>query len=117
MPIPSPRVGETSPAGPGRFEQWKIERVWGRARNAIKRFSVEGKVALVTGGAGLYGRQIVLGLAEAGARTYIASRNLDALEALAAEHRDQGHDVLALKLDQENEASIAAARDPGRTRG
>ncbi len=79
--------------------------------NTIERFSLKNKVALVTGGAGLYGRQIVLGLAEAGATTYIASRNLDALEALAAEHRNQGHDVRALKLDQEDEASIAAARD------
>ena len=78
---------------------------------AIERFSLQGKVALVTGGAGLYGRQIVLSLAEAGARIYIASRNLAALENLAAEHRDQGYDVRALKLDQEDEVSIVAARE------
>lgn len=77
----------------------------------LEMFSLAGKVALVTGGAGLYGRQIVQALAEAGARVYVASRNLGALEALAAEHRAAGHDVRALALDQADEASIAVVRD------
>jgi len=79
--------------------------------NIIEQFSLSGKTALVTGGAGLYGRQIVRAVAEAGARTYIASRNLEALEKVAAEHRALGQDVRALRLDQTDEASIAAVRD------
>jgi NAD(P)-dependent dehydrogenase (short-subunit alcohol dehydrogenase family) len=79
--------------------------------NVIETFSLKGKVALVTGGAGLYGRQVVRAVAEAGARTYIASRNLAPLEALAEEHRQQGRDVRALPLDQADEKSIAALCD------
>jgi len=77
----------------------------------LERFSLRGKVALVTGGAGLYGRQIVAGLAEAGAQTYVASRNLEALEKLAAEHRASGLDVVALQYDQAQEESVVALRD------
>ena len=79
------------------------------------RFSLRGKTALVTGGAGLYGQQIVRALAEAGARTYIASRNLEALERLAEEHRALGHDVRAMRLDLSDEASIFALRDAIKT--
>lgn len=77
----------------------------------LERFSLTGKTALVTGGAGLYGRQIVAALAEAGAQTYIAARHLDALEAVASEHRARDRDVTALQLDQSDEKSIRAVRD------
>jgi NAD(P)-dependent dehydrogenase (short-subunit alcohol dehydrogenase family) len=68
-------------------------------------------VALITGGAGLYGRQIVAALAEAGAQTYTAARHLDALEQVAAEERARGYDVTALALDQSDEKSIFILRD------
>ena len=38
-------------------------------------YSLNGKIAVVTGGAGLIGKEICLGLAEAGAKTYIADIN------------------------------------------
>src|SRR4051812_681727 len=77
----------------------------------LDRFSLAGKTALVTGGAGLYGRQIVQALAEAGAATYLASRNLDALETLAGSFREKGLNVCALPLDQAEESSILTLRD------
>ena len=73
--------------------------------------SLEGKTAVLSGGAGLYGRQIVAALAEAGADTYIASRNVEALEAVARDHRDKGEKVTALPLDMGDETSILALRD------
>lgn len=79
--------------------------------NVMQLLSLEGKVAVLTGGAGKYGRQIAAALAEAGARTYIASRNVEALEAVAAEHRQAGHTMTALSLDQGDEASILRLRD------
>jgi NAD(P)-dependent dehydrogenase (short-subunit alcohol dehydrogenase family) len=79
--------------------------------NILNQFSLQGKTALMTGGSGMYGRQIVGALAEAGARTLIASRDLAALEKVATEHRALGQDVTALELDQGDEASIIALRD------
>ena len=77
----------------------------------LDSFSLEGKVAIVTGGAGRYGRQITLALAEAGAETYIASRNVEASDKFAAELRNEGYTVEALFLDQGEESSILALRD------
>ena len=73
-------------------------------RQILEQF--DGKVALVTGGAGLFGRQIVEAVAEAGARTFMASRGMAALEKQAAEFRGAGLDVTALALDQGDEESI-----------
>jgi len=77
--------------------------------NILDTFSLKSKTALVTGGAGNFGRQIVRALAGAGARVIIASRNLEALEKSAAEFREEGLDVRALRIDQGNEASIQNA--------
>ena len=79
--------------------------------NVLDQFSLKGKSALITGGAGLYGRQIVDALAEAGAQIFVAARSREALEEFAANRREQGLDVQALTYDQGSEASILALRD------
>jgi NAD(P)-dependent dehydrogenase (short-subunit alcohol dehydrogenase family) len=72
----------------------------------LESFGLAGKVAVVTGGAGLYGRQVAQALAEAGAKTFMASRDVVKLEAQAGQFRDAGLDVTALHLDQSDEDSV-----------
>ena len=76
----------------------------------LDSFLLREKVALVTGGASIFGRQMVAALAEAGAETYIASRNLEALEKAAEEQRGLGYKVIALPVEQGSEQSILALR-------
>ena len=69
-------------------------------------FSLENKVAIVTGGRGLYGASISLGLCEMGATVIIASRNGEKCEEFAAELRAQGYDAVGMALDLSNDESI-----------
>src|SRR5687768_1636398 len=43
--------------------------------NVLDSFSLRGRVAVVTGSAGLFGRQLAAAVAEAGATTVLASRD------------------------------------------
>ena len=69
-------------------------------------FSLEGQVAIVTGGRGLYGASITSGLCEAGATVVIASRNGAKCEEYAAELRAQGYSAVGMSLDLSDDASI-----------
>jgi len=77
-----------------------------KKKNIRELFDLGGRVALVTGGAGLFGRQIVEALAEAGARTFMASRNDDRLKEQAESFRRDGLEVGVFQYDQGSEQSI-----------
>ena len=79
--------------------------------NFMDSFYLRGKVALLTGGGGGYGLQCAEALACAGARTFLAARNLGPLEEVASRLRGSGYDVTALTFDQGDEASILRLRD------
>ncbi|MBN2852935.1 MAG: SDR family oxidoreductase [Clostridia bacterium] len=78
----------------------------------LDKFSLKGKVALVTGGAGLYGKQMVIAMAEAGATTYTASRNLENLTEFTDKlKKERNLEVIPLQYDQGNHQSIIDLKD------
>jgi NAD(P)-dependent dehydrogenase (short-subunit alcohol dehydrogenase family) len=78
----------------------------------LDRFALTGKVAIVTGGTGLYGLPFARGLADAGARVVVTSRSADSARETAARLTDEGsaaggaRSVIGLRLDQSDPASI-----------
>jgi NAD(P)-dependent dehydrogenase (short-subunit alcohol dehydrogenase family) len=71
-------------------------------------FSLQGKLAVVTGGASGIGLGIVEVLAEAGAKVVIADVNLPAAEAQAQALVASGLDAAAVRIDVTDEASVVA---------
>lgn len=80
-------------------------------RNANELFRLDGRVAIVTGGRGLYGAGISEGLCEMGATVIVASRNGEKCEKFAAELRAKGHKAHGVTLDLSDDASIARCVD------
>ncbi len=71
--------------------------------------NIEGRVAIVTGGSGLYGKNITEGLLEAGCKVIIASRNLSKLEKTKGEFRKIGYsNIWCYRLDLSDTVSIDA---------
>jgi NAD(P)-dependent dehydrogenase (short-subunit alcohol dehydrogenase family) len=74
-------------------------------------FSLEGKVAVVTGGYGVLGGSLASGLSIAGARVAILGRKREAAEQKADELRQSGAEARVLLADVLDEAQLEAARD------
>ena len=72
-------------------------------------FSLEGKVAVVTGASSGLGRQMAKALAEQGADVAILARRIERLEALKVEIEKNGVKCLAVKCDVCDEESIKEA--------
>ncbi len=76
--------------------------------DVLESFSLKGKVVLVTGGSGRYGHCITEALAEAGATTYLASRNVKNCQKLTDRLCAKGYDVKAGELDLADGKSMDA---------
>jgi len=80
----------------------------------LDRFSLDGKVAIVTGSGRGIGRGIAMAFAEAGAHVVCTARTASEIEAVAAEVRDLGRRALAIPCDvreaDQVENMVAAAK-------
>ena len=78
--------------------------------SAWEQFSLDGKVAVVTGGTGVLGGAMSRGLAAAGARVAILGRRKDKAREVAEEIAAAGHEAIPLPADVLDEDSLQAAR-------
>ena len=76
--------------------------------DALKRFRVDGKVALVTGAGSGLGRQFAVTLAEAGATVALAARRRDKLNETAALIEAAGGRSICVELDVTDALSVTS---------
>ncbi|WDP92285.1 MAG: glucose 1-dehydrogenase [Desulfobacter sp.] len=75
-------------------------------------FKLDGKIAIVTGGAGGIGKALALGLGIHGANVVVASRNQNAIEEVAAQiTKESGKEAIAISCDVTSEESMNALVD------
>jgi len=74
------------------------------------QFSLKGKVAVVTGGTGILGREMAMGLANAGANVVIAARRKNLADELTRQiENETGQICLAVQSDVTNKESLEFA--------
>ncbi len=105
-----PHAAATHPAGAPSIAA-KIAQARQPGSAASRAQVVEGKIALVTGGAQGFGEEIVRGLVSSGAFVWIADMNAAGAQELADElNKESGRTVaLSLPIDVSNEDSVRRA--------
>ena len=72
-------------------------------------FRLDGKIAVVIGGAGGIGETLALGLSQYGAKVVVSSRNLERLKEVAKEIQAKtGGEVMALQVDVTDEDTVVS---------
>jgi 2-deoxy-D-gluconate 3-dehydrogenase len=77
----------------------------------LDKFSLEGRTALITGGAGLLGRQFSLTLGEAGANVVVADLDFESARDFAQSLRNKDIRAIAVKVDVTDPNSVEALVD------
>lgn len=77
----------------------------------LQPFSLDGKVALVTGASSGFGRHFATVLAKAGASVVLAARRTELIQGAADEIIASGGTALAVTMDVTDSASVIAALD------
>ncbi len=77
----------------------------------LQPFSLQGKVALVTGASSGFGQHFAHVLSRVGAKVVLAARRTDLIQAEADSINSAGGEAIAVTMDVTSSASIAAALD------
>ena len=88
------------------FDRGRSNLQRGAEMEAMERFRLTGRVAVVTGGSMGLGRAMAGGLAEAGARVAVVSRTAKRIEEVAAEIVRKGGEAIAVAADVTREDDI-----------
>mgnify|MGYP001230751322 FL=1 len=73
----------------------------------LEKFSLDGRTALVTGGAGLLGKQFTGALGQAGAKVVVSDLDSSAAEKHVEELRHKGIQAMAVTVDVTNPESVS----------
>ena len=81
------------------------------AQELSNLFSLQGRVAIVTGGTGVLGGAIAHGLAAAGAKVGILGRRVDRAAEVVAAIKAKGGEAMPVPADALDQTALAQARD------
>lgn len=76
-----------------------------------KLFDITGRIAVVTGGTGVLGSAMAIGLAEAGAHVVVLGRNKENGEVVLKKMRDKGTQGKFIQADVLDPAQLSAAKE------